>query len=71
MPTSTQLASGLGGAIGCDFRTVQNQLIFVEYSTGKLSALDLFPSATIVAQAKRDRTERYVHVLTSIQGRRA
>ena len=51
MPTSTQLASGLGGAIGCDFRTVQNQLIFVEYSTGKLSALDLFPSATIVAQA--------------------
>ena len=51
MPTSTQLASGLGGAIGCDFRTVQNQLIFIEYSTGKLSALDLFPSATIVAQA--------------------
>jgi hypothetical protein len=50
MPTSTQLASGLGGAIGCDFRTVQNQLIFVEYSTGKLSALNLFPPSTIVAQ---------------------
>ncbi len=50
MPTSTQLASGLGGAIGCDFRTLQNQLIFVEYSTGKLSALNLFPPSTIVAQ---------------------
>jgi hypothetical protein len=49
MPTSTQLASGLGGAIGCDFRTTQNQLIFVEYN-GKLSSLNLFPSATIVAQ---------------------
>jgi hypothetical protein len=50
MPTSIQLASGLGGAIGCDFRTTQNQLIFVEYSTGKLSSLNLFPPATIVAQ---------------------
>ena len=48
MPTSTQLATGLGGAIGCDFRTAHNQLIFVEYS-GKLSALNLFPSSTIVA----------------------
>ena len=51
MPTSTQLASGLGGAIGCDFRTAQNQLVFVEYSTGKLSALNLFPPSTIVAQS--------------------
>lgn len=50
MPTSTQLASGLGGAIGCDFRITQNQLIFVEYDTGKLSALNLFPPSTIVAQ---------------------
>ncbi len=49
MPTSIQLASGLGGAIGCDFRTAQNQLIFVEYA-GKLSSLDLFPASTIVAQ---------------------
>ena len=51
MPTSTQLASGLGGAIGCDFRTAQNQLVFVEYATGKLSALNLFPPSTIVAQS--------------------
>ena len=51
MSTSTQLATGLGGAIGCDFRTTQNQLIFVEFDTGKLSALNLFPTATIVAQS--------------------
>ena len=50
MPTSTQLVTGLAGAIGCDFRTAQNQLIFVEYG-GKLSTLDLFPTATIVAQS--------------------
>ena len=37
MPTSTQLVTGLAGAIGCDFRTAQNQLIFVEYG-GKLSS---------------------------------
>jgi hypothetical protein len=40
--------TGLGGAIGCDFRTSLNQLIFVEYS-GKLSTLDLFPTPTVVA----------------------
>src|ERR1039458_8435048 len=48
---TTQLATGLGGAIGCDFRTAQNQLIFVEYAGGKLSSLNLFPVATIVAQS--------------------
>jgi len=47
MPTTTQLATGLGGAIGCDFRNAQQQLIFVEYS-GKLSAINLFPAATVV-----------------------
>jgi hypothetical protein len=50
MPTTTQLVTGLAGAIGCDFRTAQNQLVFVEYG-GKLSTLDLFPVATIVAQS--------------------
>ncbi|MCU1323759.1 MAG: hypothetical protein JWM43_3408 [Acidobacteriaceae bacterium] len=50
MPTSTQLVTGLAGAVGCDFRTAQNQLVFVEFG-GKLSTLDLFPAATIVAQA--------------------
>jgi len=47
MPTTTQLATSLGGAIGCDFRNAQQQLVFVEYS-GKLSAVNLFPAATIV-----------------------
>jgi hypothetical protein len=47
-PSAVQLLSGLGGAIGSDFRTPQNQLVFVEYNTGKVSALNLFsPSALI------------------------
>lgn len=50
MSSPTQLVSGLGGAIGSDFRSAQNQLIFVEYDTGKLSSLSLFPSSTIVKQ---------------------
>jgi len=48
MPTVTQLASGLGGAIGSDFRPVQKQLVFVEFN-GKLSRLNLFPTATVVS----------------------
>jgi hypothetical protein len=47
MSATTQLATGLGGAIGCDFRNVQQQLVFAEYS-GKLSAVNLFPAATVV-----------------------
>ena len=48
MPTPIQLVSGLGGAIGCDFRHLENQLVFVEYA-GKLSRLNLFPAATVVS----------------------
>ncbi len=44
----TSLATGLGGAIGCDLRRAQNQLLFVEYD-GKLSRLNLFRSGTIVS----------------------
>src|SRR5215475_15693222 len=44
----TTLASGLGGAIGCDLRRAQNQLLFIEYN-GKLSRLNLFRSGTIVS----------------------
>ena len=44
----TTLASGLGGAIGCDLRRAQNQLLFVEYN-GKLSRLNLFRTGTIVS----------------------
>ena len=43
MPTTpVNLATGLGGAIGCDYRTSTAQLIFVEYG-GKLSSLRLGP----------------------------
>jgi hypothetical protein len=44
----TTLATGLGGAIGCDLRRAQNQLLFVEYN-GKLSRLNLFRTGTIVS----------------------
>lgn len=49
MTTQTQLVSGLAGAIGCSFRNLQNQLVFVEYA-GKLSRLNLLASATVVSQ---------------------
>ena len=48
MATPVQLVTGLGGAIGCDFRSSHNQLVFVEYA-GKLSRLNLFHPATIVS----------------------
>jgi len=48
MPTPVQLVTGLGGAIGCDFRRAQNQLVFVEYN-GKLSRLNLFRTGTVVS----------------------
>ena len=47
-PVYLELATGLGGAIGCDFRHAQNQLLFVEFA-GKLSRLDLFPGASVVS----------------------
>lgn len=49
MTTQTSLATGLSGAIGCSFRSLQNQLVFVEFA-GKVSALDLFPTAVVVSQ---------------------
>ncbi len=48
MSTSTNLVTGLGGAVGCDLRRTQNQLLFVEYS-GKLSRLNLFRTGTLVS----------------------
>ena len=48
MSTPVQLVTGLGGAIGCDFRRTQNQLVFVEYS-GKLSRLNLYRTGTVVS----------------------
>jgi hypothetical protein len=46
MTVSTQLASGLAGAIGSDFRRSTNELIFVEYG-GKLSSVKLGPAAIV------------------------
>src|SRR5215469_8596855 len=48
MSTPVQLVTGLGGAIGCDFRRAQNQLVFVEFN-GKLSRLNLFRTGTVVS----------------------
>ena len=50
MSSAKALATGLGGAIGSDFRPAINQLVFVEFN-GKLSRLNLFRSATVVHQA--------------------
>jgi hypothetical protein len=48
-PTITQLPSPtLGGAIGCDFRSGLNQLLFVEFS-GNVSRMNLFPTATVLS----------------------
>ncbi len=44
-----QLVTGLGGAIGSDYRAAGHQLVFVEFS-GKLSRLNLIPTATILSQ---------------------
>lgn len=50
-PTITQLSTPvLGGAIGCDFRSGLNQLLFVEFA-GNLSRLDLFPRQASSAAA--------------------
>ncbi len=42
------LASGLAGAIGCDYRQVGNRLVFVEYG-GYISELLLNPHAAVVS----------------------
>jgi len=48
MTSPVTLVSGLGGAIGCDFRRAQNQLVFVEYN-GKLSRLNLYRTGSVVS----------------------
>lgn len=47
MSSSVQLVTGLAGAIGSDFRSAQNRLLFVEFG-GKLSRLDLQRTASVV-----------------------
>jgi hypothetical protein len=47
MSATTQLVSGLAGAIGSDFRSSLNQLLFVEFG-GKLSRVNLTRTASVV-----------------------
>ena len=71
MPKTTpvQLQSGLGGAIGSDFRTAQNQLVFVEYNAGKLSALNLFSPSTVVSSGTSTLKGTFLFDLdTGVQG---
>jgi len=50
-PPPTTLATGLHGAIGCDFIPTTNQLAFVEYGAGNVSLLNLIrPQQAIVSQ---------------------
>jgi hypothetical protein len=48
MSTITSLAGGLAGAVGCDFRQAQNQLLFVEFA-GRLSRLNLYRSGVVIS----------------------
>ena len=48
VPSVVTEVTGLGGAIGCDFVSAAQRLVFVEYS-GKLSRFDMFPSATVIS----------------------
>jgi hypothetical protein len=48
MPSPVALVSGLGGAIGSDFRQAANQLLFVEFA-GKLSRLNLYRTGHVVS----------------------
>jgi hypothetical protein len=43
MATITQLASGLGGAVGSELQPSHSRLLFVEFD-GKLSALNFVPT---------------------------
>jgi hypothetical protein len=64
-----QLLSSLGGAIGSNFRSAQNQLIFVEYDSGKLSALNLFSPSTVVSSGTTTLKGTFTFDLdTGIQG---
>lgn len=45
MTASTKLIGGVGGAIGCAYAPSTNQLVLVEYDTGKIDAVDLATSA--------------------------
>ncbi len=67
--TPVQILSGIGGAIGSDYRVAQNQLVFVEYGKGELSALNLFSPSTVVSSGTTTLKGTFVFDLdTGIQG---
>jgi hypothetical protein len=45
-PAHTVLATGLGGAIGSDYRPLRNQAVFVEFG-GNVSRINLLPAAAV------------------------
>jgi hypothetical protein len=50
MTTAVDLVNGLGGAIGCDYRSRPDQLDFVEFN-GRVSRLNMIgPLISIVSQ---------------------
>ncbi len=46
---TTKLLGGVGAAIGCRFLSKRNQLVFVEYSKGTISFLDLIRSSSVLS----------------------
>src|SRR5215470_14844728 len=50
MVTPVALVTGLGGAIGCDYRRSHSELIFVEFA-GNLSRLDLIRSLNSIVSS--------------------
>src|SRR5207247_1236092 len=50
MVIPVSIGTGLGGAIGCSLRQSANQLVVVEFN-GKVSAIDLVPSFSVVSSS--------------------
>jgi len=46
-PTQTQLQTGLGGAVGCDYLASESKLFFVAYDTGNFSSLSVPPAPVV------------------------
>ena len=69
-PAHDTLASGLHGAIGCDFIPSTNQLAFVEYDTGNVSLLNIIrPLVSTVSQGTATLKGTYTFDLdTGVQG---
>ncbi len=67
--TPVQILSGIGGAIGSDFRIAQNQLVFVEYNKGELAALNLFSPSIVVSSGATTLKGTFIFDLDSgVQG---